>query len=190
MSAADPLRIGRQKKRTNALDSLITKEEWVRMLQSAEDARDQVILALGVLGLRASEIGQCKREWVDVLACTIALPSGATKRSKSRIVPFGKFRFVSSIVTAFFTLEKSVSLSRVAVYSRVQRLAKRAGIERPVTVHGLRATGATWCAQAGFSSSALREMFGWAEIATADHYLERSSAAAMRAMDSLGGSII
>lgn len=176
--------------KTVALDSVLTKDEWIRMVQSSEDGKDQVIMALGVLGLRAAEIGACQREWVDLSRQTIALPTGATKRSKGRVVPFGRFRIVKDIISSFFTLERAVGLSRIAVWNRVKGLASRAGISRPITVHGLRATGASWMAQSGYQANALREHFGWAALNTAEHYIEKSGASAMRAMEELGEKIL
>lgn len=176
--------------RTVALDAILTKKEWIDMIQAAKDSRDQVIMALGVLGLRASEIGGCRREWVDLVQQTILLPTGATKRGHSRVVPFGKFRMVKDVIAAFFILEKGVNLTRIAVFQRVKRMASRAGILHPVTPHGLRATGACWCAQAGYQANALREHFGWKALETAEHYLETSGASAMRAMNEVGENIL
>ena len=176
--------------RTVALDSILTKKEWFDMLTAAKDSRDQIIMCLGVLGLRASEIGACRREWVDQVQMTIHLQTGATKRSKGRIVPFGKFRIVRDVVAAFFVLEKSVNLTRIAVFQRVKRMASRAGMLHPVTPHGLRATGACWCAQAGYNANAMREHFGWKALETAEHYLETSGASAVRAMNELGEDIL
>jgi integrase len=176
--------------RTVALDAILTKKEWIDMIQAAKDSRDQVIMALGVLGLRASEIGGCRREWVDLVQQTILLPTGATKRGHARIVPFGKFRMVKDVIAAFFILEKGVNLTRIAVFQRVKRMASRAGVLHPVTPHGLRATGACWCSQAGYNASALREHFGWKALETAEHYLETSGQSAMRAMNELGENIL
>jgi integrase len=176
--------------RTVALDAILTKKEWFDMIQASKDSRDQIIMALGVLGLRASEIGACRREWVDLVSQTIHLPTGATKRSKGRIVPFGKFRIVKDVVGAFFVLEKSVNLTRIAVFQRVKRMAFRAGVLHPVTPHGLRATGACWMSQSGYQANALREHFGWKALETAEHYLETSGASAVRAMNELGEDIL
>jgi integrase len=179
-----------EKPRTVALDSVLTKKEWFDMMTATKDSRDQIILCLGVLGLRASEIGACRREWVDLANQTIHLPTGATKRSKGRIVPFGKFRIVKDVIPAFFILEKEVLLTRIAIYQRVKRMAGRAGILHPMTVHGLRATGACWMAQAGWQANALREHFGWSALETAEHYLETSGASAVRAMQEHGEEIL
>lgn len=176
--------------RTVALDAVLTKKEWIDMTQAAKDGKDQVIMALGVLGLRASEIGACRREWVDLVQQTVHLPTGATKRGRGRIVPFGKFRIVKDIIQSFFIIEKVVGLSRVGVFQRVKRMASRAGVLHPVTPHGLRATGACWMAQAGFNASALREHFGWKALEMAEHYISKSGASAMRAMDELGENIL
>ena len=64
-----------------------------------------------------------------------------------------------------------------------------AEIKHPVTPHGLRATGATWFAQAGYSITGLQHHFGWSELRTAQHYIRASGASAMRDMEEKGASV-
>ena len=180
--------------RIRALDAVLTREDVMKLFQAARDARDRVILACGLVGLRASEIGALRRGMVDVAEAVIDLPSGAVKggkrRGRGRRVPFGSIRLVSEILTAFFVLEESVRLDRVSIFRRVKRMARAAGIPRPVTVHGLRATAATLFAQAGYSVLALQEHFGWSAIRTAEHYIRAAGISAIEEMKAKGGAIL
>jgi integrase len=184
------MQIQNSRPRTVALDAVLTKDEWAKMVQACKDPVDQVILALGVLGLRASEIAECRREWVDLAQQTIHLPTEKTKRGKGRVVPFGRLRVVRDVLTSFFMLSKEVGLSRIAVYQRVKRIGSRAGLTHSVTPHGLRATGATWMAQAGYSLTGLQAHFGWSQIKTAAHYVSATGASAMRDMEAFGEGVL
>ena len=53
-------------KRTKAIDSLLTKEEFLAMLQAGKDAKDKAILCLALVGLRASELSRVQRHWCDM----------------------------------------------------------------------------------------------------------------------------
>jgi integrase len=177
--------------KTKALDSLLTREEFMRLMQSAKDQRDRAILCLGILGLRAGEISAFKASWVDVSTRTIAIPPREAKRGKGRTVPFGRVRIVSDVLLSFACLEpEGVNLTREMCWHRVKGMAKRAGITHPMTTHGLRATGATWAAQAGYSITGLQHHFGWSEIKTAQHYVAASGASAMRDMEDCGEKIL
>ena len=172
--------------RTKALDSLLTREEFLAMMAAGSDSKDKAILCLGVLGLRASEISTCDVSWIDFSSRTIAIPPRAAKRGKGRVVPFGKIKLISEVVIAYFALERRVGISRIAIWNRVKRMASAAKITHPVTPHGLRATGATWFAQAGYSITGLQHHFGWSELRTAQHYVRASGASAMRDMQEKG----
>ena len=135
--------------RTKAFDSLLTREEFLSMIKAGSDSKDKAILCLGVLGLRASEIAACEAAWIDFSNRTIVIPPRAAKRGKGRVVPFGKIKVICEVVIAFFALERRIGISRIATWHRVRRMASAAGIKQPLPPHGLRATGATWFAQAG-----------------------------------------
>jgi integrase len=177
--------------RTKAIDSLLTKEEFLAMLQAGKSAKDKAILCLAVVGLRASEISNVKRHWCDMSNRTIKIPPVFAKRRKGRIVPFGNLRIVSEVLIAFFALEPNgVALTRIAIWQRIKRMASAASVTHPVTPHGLRATGATWLAMAGYSITGLMDHFGWSELRTAQHYVRASGASAMRDMQEKGPNVL
>lgn len=87
-------------------------------------------------------------------------------------------------------LKDRIGLSRFGVWTRVKNMARRARLTKPVTPHGLRATGATWAASAGLSAQALRELFGWANLETAQFYIEKSAGTAAAELEEKGDKIL
>lgn len=184
------LRMIETKSRTSALEGVVTREEFMAMLQAAADSKDRAIMALAFIGLRAGEISHVTREWVDLSACTIKIAPSQAKKRRGRVVAFGQVRLISEIISAFFVLERAVDLDRVSVYRRVRAMASRAKLTHPVTVHSLRATGATMMASAGFTIDGLRAQFGWSELRTAQHYINKSGVSAQADMLRCGGRIL
>ena len=177
--------------RTKALDAILTREEIDAMFLAAKNVKDKAILCLGLIGLRASEIAGIERDWVDLSGRTIKIPAAVAKRDKQRIVPFGEIAYVADILRGFFVYDSgSIGLSRIQVFNRVKGMAKRAGITHPVTPHGLRATGATLFAAAGWSITGLQNHFGWSTLKTAEHYIRSSGAVAIEDMKRFGGKVL
>ena len=160
------------------------------MMGAAKNAKDKAILCLGLIGLRAGEIAAASKEWIDHSAHTIRIPADVAKRGKARVVPFGKIDLVAGVLSVFFHIEDGINLSRIQVWNRVKGMASRAGIGHPVTPHGLRATGATRFAMAGYSITGLMDHFGWSELRTAQHYVKASGASAQRDMQEKGSNVL
>jgi integrase/recombinase XerD len=180
---------------TRAIDGIVTRDEFTAMLKVAKKPIDSVILALAIIGLRANEIAMIKDDWVDVSQGVIRIPASVAKKGHARTVPYNKVPMVSDIIRGFFVTHTmraydGVSLTRVAVWYRVKKLASLAGIKHPITVHSLRASGATWFAQAGFSLPGLQEHFGWKSIKTAQFYIQHSAANAIGDMNEKGAKIL
>jgi len=177
--------------KTNSIDAIISRDEFFAMLDNARDAKDRAILCMGILGLRADEIAEATGEWVDLSRRTITIPPKNAKRKKGRVVPFGGIKVVSEVLTAFFACSpEGVRMSRISIWSRVKGMGSRAKLTHPVTAHGLRATGATWMAQAGYSITGLLSHFGWSALETAAFYIQASGSSAMRDMDEKGQSVL
>jgi integrase len=176
---------------TKSLDAAISRDEFFAMLQNAKDGKDRAILCMGILGLRADEIAHATADWVDLSRRTITIPSKNAKRGKYRVVPFGGIRICVEVLTAFFALSpEGLQMRRETVWYRVKGMASRAKVPHPVTAHGLRATGAMWMAQAGYSITGLLSHFGWGTLKTAVHYIAASGASAIRDMEEKGHNIM
>jgi integrase len=178
-------------RKTPSIAGVLTKGEFYRLLQIARRPEEKCLLSLGVLGLRASEIVAIRREWIDFQSKLITIPKGAAKMGHGRRVPYGGIRLIATIIEAYFIMADKLPWStRTGVYKAVKRLAKLAGIVKPLTPHGLRATGATWFAEAGWTTEELKQHFGWRLIKTAQHYVESSGEAAIRAMKEKGENVL
>ncbi len=154
----------------------------------AGDGQDKLILCLAVLGLRASEIAVCQADWIDWQRQTLRVPNEIAKMKHGRTIAIG-FSPVWEMINASYTLSDGLDLTRQSVWRRVKRCAARAGLRRRVTVHGLRATGATWAAERGYSAQAIREIFGWAELRTAERYIAMTGRAAIAEVEQKGGYV-
>jgi hypothetical protein len=73
--------------RAKAIDSLLTKEEFLNMLQAGKNAKDKAVLCLAIVGLRASEISSVKSQWCDMSNRTIKIPPVFAKRRKGPDCP-------------------------------------------------------------------------------------------------------
>ena len=192
-SNSSPIEFHPIRKRPKLHDQIITKEEFMHLLR-AGSARDKAILSLAILGLRAGEIGQASTEWVDWHERILTIPSAKAKKGKGRRIFFG-FSPIWEVLSAYFVLENEVfpsnptANSRITVWRRVKALSKKVGLRKPLTPHGLRATGATWAANSGLSAQAIREMFGWAKLETAERYIAMSGRTAERELKEKGGYI-
>ena len=175
-------------RRPRALEGVLTKEEYLRLWRAARDPRDRCILALGLLGLRASEMAAVRADHLDPQRGTLQIPRG--KGGKPRTVAFEHIELVKQTLIAYFSLHESLGLTRQAIWRRVRRMAREAGLTKRITPHSLRATAATWYAQAGFSAQALREHFGWSQLATAQRYIEASGSTALKEMEEKGRQIL
>ena len=190
---SSPIEFQAVRKRPKLHDQILTKEEFMGLLRFG-DARDKAILSLAILGLRASEIGQASTDWIDWHERIITIPSARAKKGHGRRIYFG-FSPIWEILSAYFVLESEVfpgnptSNSRVTVWRRVKALSKKLGLKKPLTPHGLRATGATWAANSGMSAQAIREMFGWSKLETAERYIAMSGRTAEKELKENGGYI-
>lgn len=165
------------RRRPRLLDQVLTKDEFMALLR-AGGPKDKAILCLGILGLRASEIAACRADWIDWGERILTVPPEVAKRGHGRRIYIG-FSPVWEVLQAYFLLEPAIypnatTSGRQAVWYRVKALARKAGLKKPLTPHGLRATGATWAAEAGFSAQALKELFGWESLRTAEFYISSS----------------
>ena len=169
--------------RAKAIEGVLTREEFYRLFAAAQDHKDKIILALAIMGMRASEIAKITKDYVDLVRKEINVPEHIAKKRHGRTIPYGKFTRLSPIVDAYFFLNDKIGLSRKTVWARIKKIAKLAGIPKPVTPNGLRATGATLAASAGLSVQALRELFGWKYIQTAQYYIERAAGTASKELE-------
>lgn len=171
----------------NSKDDSLDREEFEKLWEAAVrgDPLDRLIfVCAGHLGMRASEIAHMRKNWVDFQRGTVNVPMkdgefNAKAKSSARSIPYKDLRDrVSTELRRYFDYNDSVGTSRATVFRRVKKMAERADLTRRVYPHALRATCAFQLAEAGVNAQGLRQFMGWAELNTAQKYIDQAGVAA------------
>lgn len=176
-------------------DNSLTRIEFEELLSACRDGKDQLLVILcGGLGMRAGEVANMRSSWIDWQSNKINIPSSEgswTPKTKSsaRSIPYRSMERAKVIISHYFALNDTLQMKRCAIYLRIQRIAKRTKIMKKVTPHTLRATAAFCYAEAGLSAQALRQVFGWTKLETAEHYIARTGRAAERELEEGKGKL-
>lgn len=172
---------------SNSKDDSLDREEFEKLWEAAVrgDPLDRLIfVCAGHLGMRASEIAHMRKNWVDFQRATVNVPLGdgefnAKAKASARSIPYKDLRDrVSTELRRYFDYNNSVGVSRATVFRRVKKMAQRADLTCRVYPHALRATCAFQLAEAGVNAQGLRQFMGWAELNTAQKYIEQAGVAA------------
>lgn len=151
--------------------------------ETPEGLRDQAMLELVYAsGLRVSELVGIAVDQVNLRQGVLRVTG---KGGKERLVPVGQsaidwlqrwllegrpMLLEGRRAAALFVTRRGEGLTRQAVWQRVKRLAVIAGINRPVTPHGLRHSFATHLLNHGADLRALQMLLGHASLSTTQIY--------------------
>lgn len=139
-------------------------------------------------GLRASEIVALRVDGLDFSAGVLRVIG---KRSKERLVPFGKSAWrslhnylergrseldLSGLATACFLSHRGLPLTRARVWMIVKKAAVLAGIDKNIYPHLLRHSFATHLLAHGADLRAIQEMLGHSSIMTTQIYTHTDTA--------------
>ena len=171
--------------------SVLTKQEVTRMLAAADTTttlglRDRAMLeVLYSTGIRNAELRALTVYDLDLDRGLVRINEG--KNAKDRVVPLGEIacRWLQEyldearpkLLARDSVGEQTVFLSKngrpllpLGVIDRIRRLAKAAGIERPVTPHSMRHTFATHMLRGRADIRHIQAMLGHASVATTQIY--------------------
>jgi integrase/recombinase XerD len=170
--------------------SVLTRKEVERMLAAADTTttlglRDRAMLeVLYSTGIRNAELRALTVYDLDLDRGLVRINEG--KNAKDRVVPLGEVacRWLHEYLDearpkllARDAGEQTVFLSKngrpllaLGVIDRIRRLAKAAGIERPVTPHSMRHTFATHMLRGRADIRHIQAMLGHASVATTQIY--------------------
>lgn len=191
--ADSPVADLRQPRLPRRLPTTLAEGDVPRLLEaaaaSATPLRDVALLeVLYGAGLRVSEATSLRLDAVFLRERALRVLG---KGDKERVVPLGKpacaalQRYVEHerprLVTTRRCAEVFVSprgrrLSRQAVFALIRRLADRAGIEVPLSPHGLRHAFATHLVERGADLRVVQTLLGHANISTTEVYTHLSRA--------------
>lgn len=148
-----------------------------------------MILVLSFTGMRADEVANMKPSWIKWQREVIEIPSiqGDWKpksKAGSRTIPIKEPRLIEILRWWVFQNNmKVVKFNRITVWRTVKEIANRTKIEKKIYPHSLRATYATKLSFKGMSPSTLQHIMGWANIKTANDYVQSSGARSKQEFD-------
>lgn len=170
-------------------------EVWNYLLDEGTSVDKVLFVLLGQLGMRRGEVVQLKKDWIDFQDKRIQIPERdgdwtPKTPNSARVIPYTELEKAESVIPAYFELNRTLPInSGGGVYYRVRKWGKKSGITTNLSPHVLRKTAAMKMANHGFSAQALKSFFGWADLQTANKYIENSSRAAERDLEDMGGEI-
>ena len=159
--------------------TILTKAEVTALYEACENRGERALLALAYgCGLRAGEIENMNREDIRIGRGLVLVERG--KNGKRRAVPIsgGVAHDLArqlerrSDEKHFLYNAKGGRLRSFTVQKRLKRLAERAGIARPVTVHVLRHSIASHLLEEGLAVEEVRVFLGHALLATTEIYTQ------------------
>ncbi len=169
---AENLPVPRRKE--GVLDTVLKEDELERLIEASSDIYDLLIVILmAETGMRVGELLGIRVADIDLHDSTIRIRG---KYGKERIVFFGPR--TSAILEAYLgamrlrARDPLIPLSYQAVYKRLKKLARRAGVDpAKVRPHVLRHTFATSALRKGMSLVALQRLLGHSNIRVTQRYL-------------------
>jgi integrase/recombinase XerD len=180
-----------QPKKAQYLPSVLTVDETTRLLAAPEqlnppgkyDLRDKAMLELlYATGVRVSELINIRQQALYLDAGFVRIFG---KGSKERLVPVGGSaiawikRYQDELRLSLvqrnsddylFLNARGIKLSRMALFTMVQKYAVIAGIEKNISPHTFRHTFATHLLEGGADLRAVQEMLGHRSIVTTQIY--------------------
>lgn len=184
-------------KREKKLPRYLEPEEVRTLVETAENIRDKlIVLLLFTTGLRVAELVSIRKSDVDLDELAIRVKG---KGSKERYVYFPRevgniLREYMSSTTSEWLFPSSRNPGTHIHYTTVERmlkkLAKKAGIKKPVTPHVLRHTFATISLASGLDIREIQELLGHSNLNTTQVYAHVSRERLRRDYERVWGSMV
>jgi integrase/recombinase XerD len=170
-------------KRAKALPVVLAPEEVVQLFAAARPGVERVLLQTDyALGLRVSELVHLRVEDLESRRLVVHVHAG--KGRKDRLVPLspklleelrGYWRQYRPACWLFPGAKPGRHRSVASVQRLVRRVAQRAGLTKPLTVHTLRHSYATHQLEAGLDLLTLQRVLGHNSLKTTAAYVHLST---------------
>ena len=169
-------------------------EQVKALIEACESLEDRLALKLmAYLGMRVSEVAHLCRDWVNSgeiripasQPCDCASCKGtwsAKSKASVRVLPVPEL-IANDLYTFLHQSPEGFHITRVALWWKVKRIAKKAGIKTKgmaggtISPHILRATAATHLAS-HLTASELCYLLGWESLEMGEHYINLAQAKA------------
>jgi integrase/recombinase XerD len=170
-------------KRPKTLPTILSPEEVVRFLDAARPGRDRVLFQTTyACGLRLGEIVHLQVGDIDSSRMVVVVRQG--KGRKDRLVPLsmqlldvlrGYWREYRPRHWLFVGADSDQPVCRNTVQRACQKVVRRAGFTKRVSIHTLRHCFATHLLEAGVDLRSLQTMMGHTSLQTTARYLHVSN---------------
>jgi site-specific recombinase XerD len=176
-------------RRPKKLPTVLAPDEVTRLFDAAGNDRDRTLLRTDyALGLRISELVALRLDDIDAARALVVVRQG--KGAKDRLVPLSAtlleelrayWRRYRPQPWLFAGGRPGAHLSVGNVQRVVRRVARRAGLGKPVSLHTLRHSYATHLLEAGCDLLTIQRLLGHKDLKTTSRYLHVSTAQLGRA---------
>jgi integrase/recombinase XerD len=170
-------------KRPRKLPTILAPDEVTRLFDAAANDRDRTLLRTDyALGLRISELVALRLDDIDAARGLVAVRQG--KGAKDRLVPLSPrlleelrayWRRYRPRPWLFAGARPGGHLSVGGVQRLVRRVAQRAGLGKPLSLHTLRHSYATHLLEAGCDLLTIQRLLGHKDLKTTSRYLHVSA---------------
>jgi len=189
----NPFRPVKQIRQDRVPPRFLSKEEFSRLIGLMDNNELKQIVKFGALtGARRGEILNLQWKDIDFGENTITIQSSEhyrVKHGKSRIIPLP--RGVRAVLSSADRVSVFVFVSSDGkqhhedyVTKSFKAYARAAGLDEKVRFHTLRATAASWWAQAGATPFQIKELLGHAYVKTTEQYTRIPAAGLRNVVDS------
>lgn len=173
----------------NSKDDSLTRKEFEQLWEAAKrgDEKDRLIfVCAGHLGMRANEIVELEKGWIDFQEQTLTIPRDVAKyEASARSLYYGSMNErVERVLSQYFQYHDDSEINnRNFIWRRVKNMSKRSELTRKVYPHALRSTCAFMLATAGFNAQGLKEFMGWSKLETAEKYIRSAGQASRQQLE-------
>ena len=146
----------------------LTSEEANSLAQACDTLREKLVIwTLLDTGLRIHELCNLTPANIDWQRHQLIIHGkGKDGRKKRRIVPYGGSPRTQKVLESWFATEKELKLGIRGAQMLVERVARKAGIQRACSPHVLRHTFSVECIKKGISFPSLQAILGHDHLAT------------------------
>jgi site-specific recombinase XerD len=160
------------------LPMILSKAEIAKILSFEKNPKHRLLLMLVYSsGLRVSEVVALKREHIDLSRKVIFIKLGKGRKDRSTLLSEKAACFIKEYYD-FFGIQKWLFPGQSATRHLTIRSAQcifdkavhRAGIDKKITIHGLRHTFATHLLESGTDIRYIQTLLGHANLRTTERY--------------------
>jgi len=160
------------------LPMVLSKEEVVKILSLEKNPKHRLLLMLVYSsGLRVSEVVALRKEHIDLSRKVIYVRLGKGRKDRSTLLSEKAANFIEEYYE-FFEIDKWLfpgqpvtrHLTIRSAQNIFDKAVRRTGIEKKITIHGLRHTFATHLLESGTDIRYIQTLLGHANLRTTERY--------------------